>query len=216
LPGLTFFENITNPLIFELLKTHSPNLTAMSSLDAPLHSTPSGPVSYWPTAQRYGAMLAGYNILAVLVGYLTDTDPSFPTTGTAIKTIYYVLGLGVPIACTLLAIKHYRDEEMGGRLTLGQGVMMGIWVGLISAAISAVFMLIYFYVINTGYFDTLKEITATQMAERGMSEEQIEMSQGMMGWFLNPWFIAISQLIFSPIFGSIFGLIGGAILKRDR
>ncbi len=186
----------------------------MSSLDSPL--SPARPVSYWPTAQRYGAMLAVYNILTVLIGYLTNTDPSMPDTAAWIKGIYYVLGFGAPLAFIFLGIKHYRDKELGGRLTFGQGVMMSIWISLISSVITAAFMVIYFLVINTSYFDTLKQATAEKMSEQGMSDEQIEMSSGMMGWFLNPWFIAVSQIIGGLIFGAIFGLIGGAVFKRDR
>ncbi|HNL37502.1 MAG TPA: hypothetical protein PKH43_00165 [Saprospiraceae bacterium] len=55
-----------------------------------------------------------------------------------------------------------------------------------------------------------------QWEAQGMSEEQIEMAGSMSGWFTNPVFLFISQIFSGTLAGIFFGLIAGAIMKKDR
>jgi hypothetical protein len=185
----------------------------MDTLDRPSAPDPAT-VPYKHLALRYGAIWGASSILFTLVGYLTNTDPSLPTTG-AIKWVYMILGFAVAIWAIAAAIRTDRDEQLGGFIGLGRCVGIGALTGLVAGAVGAVFMYIYYGFINTGFQDQLREAMSAQYEEQGLSEEQIEMAMSMAGSFMSPGFLAGSQIIGGAIMGVIFGLIIGLIMKRD-
>ncbi len=173
-------------------------------------------VSYRQTAIRYGAIWGGVSVLTTLIGFLTNTDPANPETSGAIKGIYMLIGFGIAVWAVVMAIKQHRDRELGGYISLGRAVMVGMMVGLIAGAIGAVFMILYTTVINPGFSESMQAAMEAQWEAQGMSEEQIEMAASMSGWATNPVFLFISQLIGGAFTGLLVGLIGGAIMKKDR
>lgn len=186
----------------------------MTTLDYKTGSTLPN-ASYRPVAMRYGAIWGGVSIVLTLLGFLTNTDPSMPNTSTSIKIIYGLIGFGVSIWAVVMAIRHHRDRDLGGHITLGRAVMVGLMTGLVAGLIGGVFMLLYTSVINPGYSDTIRDMTSAQMEEQGMSEEQIEMAGGFTGWMFNPVFMFLSQVLGGAVAGIIIGLIAGAIMKRE-
>lgn len=185
----------------------------MDVLDRPNSPDPAN-IPYKHLALRYGAIAAGVSILITLIGYLTDTDPSLPSTG-PIKYVYMLVGFGVSIWAIVTAIRIDRDQQLGGFISLGRCVGIGALVGLVSGAIGAVFMLLYLNLINTGFEQQMKDAMVTQYEASGMSEEQIEMAMSMAGTFVNPFVMAGSQLIGGVIGGVIIGLIAGLFMKRE-
>lgn len=163
---------------------------------------------------RYGAIWGGVGILTTLVGYLSNTDPSLPTTG-AIKYVYMLVGFAVAIWAIVTAIRIDRDQQLGGFIGLGRCVGHGALAGLIAGLIGGVFMLIYLNVINTGFEEQMRDAMTAQYEEQGMSEEQIEMASSMAGAFMSPMFLALSQIIGGAIIGTIIGLIAGLFMKRE-
>lgn len=186
----------------------------MSYLDTPSTPEPST-VSNRQLILRYGGIWGGVSILITLVGYLTNTDPSLPTTG-PIKYAYSLIGLGVAIWAITSAIKVDRDQQLGGFIGLGRCIGLGSLTGLVAGGIGAVFMLLYTMVINPGFAEQMKEAMVTNFEEKGMSEEQIDMALKMSSMFTSPPVMAIFQVIGGAIFGLIIGLIAGAIMKKDR
>lgn len=185
----------------------------MDVLDRPSTPDPAN-IPYKQLALRAGAIWGGTSILITLMGYLTNTDPSLPTTG-SIKYVYMLIGFGVSIWAIVNAIKTDRDEQLGGFIGLGRCVGIGALAGLVAGAIGAVFMFIYMSFINTGFADQMREAMTAQYEAQGMSEDQIEMALSMAGAFISPTFMAVSQLAGGVIMGVIVGLIAGLIMKRE-
>lgn len=173
-------------------------------------------VSYRNTAVRNGAIWGGASILLTLIGFLTNTDPGMPDTNGAMKAFYSIAGIGVAIWAVVMAVRHHRDRELGGYISLGRAVMVGLMVGLVAGAIGAVFMVLYTSVINPDYAETMKAAMQAQWEAQGMSDEQIEMAASMSGWVTNPIFLFIVQIFSGTIFGLFLGLIVGAIMKKER
>lgn len=179
------------------------------------YSTGSPAPSYRPVVLRYGAIWGGASILLTLIGFLTDTDPSLPNTSGGIKVLYTIVGFGISIWAIVMAIRHHRDQDLGGQITLGRAVLIGLMTGLVAGLIGGVFMLIYTNLINPTYADTIRDMSTAKMEEQGMSEEQIEMASGFTGWMFHPVFLFLSQVLGGAIAGTIIGLIAGAIMKRE-
>ncbi len=171
-------------------------------------------VPYKHLAIRYGAIWAGASILTSLIGYLTNTDPSLPTTG-AIKWVYSLIGIAVAVWAIVTAIRVDRDEQLGGFIGLGRCVGIGALTGLVTGVIGGIWMLIYLNFINTGFDQQVKDAMAAQYEAQGMSEEQIEMTSGIASAFMGPISMAVYQVIGGVIFGLIIGLIAGLFMKRE-
>lgn len=184
-----------------------------------LDNTPNKPsesnVSFWPIALRYGAIWGGISVAITLISYLADIDPANPSTSTAAKVLLGLLGFGVSIAAIVMAIREHRDKELGGYITLGRAVLVGLGVGLVAGAIGAVFMILYTTVINPDYAESIMAGIEAQWEEQGMSDEQIDQARQFTGFMFNPVFSFFSQLLGGLISGTLFGLIAGAIMKRE-
>jgi hypothetical protein len=185
----------------------------MDVLDRPNTPDPAT-VPFKHLAIRYGAIWAGASILVALVAYLTNTDPSLPTTG-AIKWLYSLIGIGVAVWAIVTVIRIDRDEQLGGFISLGRCVGIGALTGLVTGVIGAVWQLIYLNFINTGFEQQMKDALTASYEAQGMSEEQIEMAAGMAGAFMGPTSMAVYQVIGGVLFGLVIGLIAGLVMKRD-
>ena len=179
-------------------------------------STPDpATVSYRQLAMRYGGIWGGVCILVTLVGYLTNTDPSMPTTG-SIKWLYSLIGLAVAIWAITTVIKTDRDQQLGGYIGLGRCIGIGTLTGLVAGVIGAVFSLLYMTVINPGFKEQMLKAMQEAWAAQGMSEEQIEMAANMSSAFTSPVAMALMQILFAALFGLIIGLVAGLFMKRER
>ncbi len=186
----------------------------METIDNPSLPDPAT-VTYRQLAMRYGGIWGGVSILITLVGYLTNTDPSLPTTG-PIKWVYSLIGLGAAIWAITTVIKTDRDQQLGGYIGLGRCIGIGTLTGLVAGVIGAVFTLLYMTVINPGFKEQMLKAMQETWAAQGMSEEQIEMAANMSSAFTSPPAIAAMQVFSGAIFGLIIGLIAGLFMKRER
>lgn len=178
-------------------------------------STPDpSTIPYKQLALRYGAIWGGVSILTTLVGYLSNTDPSLPTTG-AIKYVYMLIGFGIAIWAIMTAIRIDRDEQLGGYIGLGRCAGIGALTGLVAGVIGAAFLLIYLNFINTGFEAQMKDAMVAQYEAQGMSEEQIEMAISMAGAFVSPIFLAMTQVLGGAFIGVLIGLVAGLFMKRE-
>ncbi|HNE30365.1 MAG TPA: DUF4199 domain-containing protein, partial [Saprospiraceae bacterium] len=129
------------------IKLFIKSISTMENFDTSNSTNPAN-VSYRNTAVRYGAIWGGVSILLTLIAFLTNTDPGMPETSGMMKALYSVVGIGAAIWAVVMAIKQHRDRELGGSITLGRAIMVGLMAGLVAGAIGAVFMLLYTSVIN--------------------------------------------------------------------
>ena len=185
----------------------------MSTLD----SNPANPatVSLRPVALRWGLILAGISALLTLIGFLTDTDPSMPDTGTAVKLLYGLLGFGIMIACIVAAIRQHRDKDLGGYITLGRALMVGLVTGLVAGVLGAVFFMLYATIINPDFTENMKDGMVAQWQAQGMSEEAIDQASKIGFMFVNPYLLAVFNLIGGFFYGILIGLVAGAIMKKE-
>jgi len=146
---------------------------------------------------RYGLFLGGISIVSFLVMAISGMRPDGP--GRWISVVFsFVL--------IYLAHKYYKDNG-DGFMTIGQGVGIGFWAGLVSSVLSSVFMYIYVKFIDSGFIDMIKETQLEEMQKRGMSEEQIDQAMKIAGMFTSAEAIFVFGLIGGVIFGIGIGLL---------
>ena len=187
----------------------------MSILDTPSPFYSPEKISNWQLAIRYGAIWAVTGFILSLVGFLTDTDASMPTTATSIKILYGVISLCVATWCIRTAIIQDRDGQLSGFIDYGRACMLGVKVGLIAGATGSLLQLLYTRAINTGYQETMVDALRDQFESQGMSDDQIERALYISNLFSGPFATIIIFIIIALFFALIISLIAAAVLKKS-
>lgn len=161
-------------------------------------------------AFKYGLYGGLASILVGLVLYLLDlTD--YSKTGGGLLTM--ILSYSIIIVTPIFAILAYR-QALGGYISFKNAFMAGFLTSLIMIVISSIWSYVFMSFVAPDIMTTIQEAQITQMEERGMTEEQIEQAQTMMGNFMKPGFMALSALFFGAILAAILNLILAAIFQR--
>lgn len=187
----------------------------MTTLDAPNNNIDPKDVSIFPTALRYGLIGGLVSIVISLLGNVLGlVDPCAGFSGT--NAIFTFLGIGVYIVVGVMAIKHHRDEELGGYASFGRAFSLIFMTLLIMGALGGAFTFLYMNIIDPTMVDTVLECTAQTYEEQGLSAQQIERSMGMVKMMYQPGLQLVLNLLVGPAFsGALFGLIMAAFLKKN-
>jgi hypothetical protein len=171
-------------------------------------------VSNWPLAIRYGSYCAAVGVAITLIGFLTNTEPGFPSTPGTIKALYTLISLGATIWFIRAAIIEDREKNLGGYIEFGRIFGLTIKIGLVSSALGAIFNALYANLINPGYAEALMSDMEIDLERQGMTDDQIEMAMSYSKMLSTPAVGMVSYLIMGLIISAIIGLIAGAIMKR--
>ncbi|NCO63994.1 MAG: DUF4199 domain-containing protein [Flavobacteriales bacterium] len=160
-------------------------------------------------ALNYGLLLG---LLMVIIGVISYV------TGWALELkqwpnwIYYI-AFPVTIFYTISKYKKTNDNL----LSLGEAIKIGLAIGLISALVYAVYGLIFNYVIDPEFMSQMMEVTKDKMLENpNLTEEIVDKQMKMMEKFMNPVIGTAIWIALSALFGLIYSLIGGLIMKREE
>ncbi|MGB5418932.1 DUF4199 domain-containing protein [Algibacter sp.] len=114
-------------------------------------------------------------------------------------------------------IKHYRDKENNGKISLGKAIGIGMLIALFSAVGVAVFDYIYTTQINPDFASEYLEYSIKKMEETLSAEElkvkSAELTQQMTDYG-SPSFMAFMMFASVMILGFVISLISGLILQR--
>jgi hypothetical protein len=134
------------------------------------------------------------------------------TTSRSLGIINYV----ILAACIFILSKKYRDKELGGFISYGQGLGFGVLVGLISAILLAIFAFIEYKYIAPELISVMQDTAREEMVKKAMSEAQIDQAMKMTSWLMNPIFISISTIFSLTFISFIISLITSAIVKKEN
>jgi len=143
---------------------------------------------------RYGLILALISIVFFVIMNVAGLDMQGP-----VSYLSYVF----MIVIFYLAHKYYK-ENGDSYMSIGQGVGIAFWAGLISSLISSAFMYVYIKFIDSAFVENIKTKQIEKMQEQGMSDEQIDQAMQFAGAFMSPEAMAG--------FGIFGGIIGALIL----
>jgi hypothetical protein len=148
---------------------------------------------------RYGLILAVASIAFFVIMNVAGVDMQGPLS---------YIGWAISIAVIYLAHKYYK-ENGDGYMTIGQGVGIGFWTGLISALISSPFTYIYIKYIDSAFIENIKDKQIEKMQEQGMSDEQIDQAMQFAGSFMS----AEAMLVMGFVGGIIMAIIFAVIIS---
>ncbi|SRR5690554_2121264 len=115
------------------------------------------------------------------------------------------------------SVYSYRNKN-AGYLGLGQALKIGVTVAVVGGIVYGIYNLIFFYVIEPDITAELMEVARAKMFEENpnMTEEDAEMALSFVEKFSNPLFSSSMYILLSAAFGFLYGLISGAIFKREK
>ncbi len=179
-----------------------------------LNTTPyTEPASIWPTALKWGG-IAGVascviTLLTYNLGFMEIGDDGQPPSTWLQLIASIVLYAGL----LYLGMKAYRDVDNHGELTFGRAVVWSLGFGAVLGLVSAVFALLFYNVLAPDLLNDMLEGQMVMIEEQGGSEEQIEMTESVMGTMFNPWVMSLTGLISAIITSLIVGMLVALTLK---
>lgn len=158
---------------------------------------------------NYGVILG---LVMVVISVLTYV------TGLAIKgaqwpaAIYYLV---FPIVI-FYAISQYKKRN-ANFLSLSDALKVGVIIGIISAIVFVIYSLIFNYIIDPDFNNEMIAVAKDKMIEENpdMTQEMIDQGMKFVEMFANPWLMGAFWVAMSGIFGLIYALIGGLVMKKE-
>ncbi|MBS1543893.1 MAG: DUF4199 domain-containing protein [Bacteroidetes bacterium] len=147
---------------------------------------------------RYGLIMGVIGVIYFLVMTFAGVDM---TGGPGRYASFIFL-----IIIFILAHKYFKDEG-DGFMSFGQGFGIVFWISLVSNVISNLFFYIYVKFIDSGFIQLLKDKQMEEMANKGMSQEQIDQAMNIAGKFMTPEVMLGFGLVFGIIMYVICGII---------
>ena len=160
-------------------------------------------------SMNYGLMLGLVMIVINVLMYVTGMTlegkqwPQF---------LYYLI---FPVTI-FYAVNQFKKKN-GNVLSLGQAIKTGLIIAIISPLVFSLYSLIFHYVIDPDFVSKVMEVTREKMMENpNMTEEQVDQSMAFAEKFMNPFLGVTFWIALSAIFGLIYSLIAGLIMKNEQ
>ncbi|MDX1762205.1 MAG: DUF4199 domain-containing protein [Christiangramia sp.] len=160
-----------------------------------------------PIAYNYGLIMAAYSILVLVLIYVFNMDQN--------NWVIGVINALVSITLITLAIRSYKSKN-GNYLSIKEALKVGLASVAIAGVITAIYTYIHYSFVFPEFIEIAKETAYTDMADRGMSDEQMNSAMKMSEFTMKPWFFSVMTLVSSLFFGFIISLIAGAIMKKEN
>ena len=159
-------------------------------------------------AVNYGLTLGMVMVLIAIIMYAT---------GLALKGVqwpqylYYII---FPVTI-IYGIGQFKKAN-ANVLSLGDAIKFGLATAIISALLYAVYVLIFNYIIDPDFMGQMMDVAKEKMLENpNMTPEMAEQSMKWIEKFSNPILGIAFWIALSAIFGLLYSLIGGLVMKKD-
>ncbi|MEM1324477.1 MAG: DUF4199 domain-containing protein [Bacteroidota bacterium] len=171
-------------------------------------------VSFWSVVIKYG-VIGG--LLVVVYKYINYTT-FFSTASMGGAIAAFLINLLLFGGLIYLATKEHRDQQLGGYLTMGRAIVVGIFTVLFASVIGGVFDYIYMAFIDPEIQVKLSRNLTWMYEIMGLDEDQIEDAMDAVEE------TQMKPSIFTAIGGAAFGgamtgvilsAIVGAIMKKN-
>jgi hypothetical protein len=160
-------------------------------------------------AMNYGLILGAIMVLIQVVMYATgmaEEGTQWPV------YLYYII---FPVII-FYAISQFKKEN-ANLLSLGNALKVGLIIAMISALVNVVYGLVFNYIIDPEFMDKMILVTAEKLKENpNFTPEMIEQQMEIMKKFQNPLLGSAIWIALSAIFGLIYSLIAGLVMKKEE
>lgn len=158
-------------------------------------------------AITYGTFYGLSGIVVFMLFYLLGT----PISSKAPQYIGYIL----MIIFIILGVKSHRDADLGGYIGYGKSLGTGTLIAFFGGLISGFFTVIFFKYIAPDAMQQIMEEAQRNMAQQGLSEEQMQKGLEYAKKFSTPLWLFMFSALGSAFMGFIFSLIISVFMKKE-
>ena len=162
--------------------------------------------SIWKAGFMYGAILGLILIIYTVILYVFNQDFN--------KVLRYV-GFLIMAIMVFYGAKSYRDNYLDGSINYGRALGISMIIVLVGAIISSIYFLIHIKAVDPDYMVKLLAETEEQLLNKGLSDEQIELSLEMQKKWTKPGLMLAFGIIGSAFWGFIISLITSIFVKKQ-
>jgi hypothetical protein len=162
--------------------------------------------TFWKTAMIYGLYLSLALVLFSVILYAT---------GLILNQNLSYVSLVLTVAGIILCQIAYRNKELNGSISYGQAVGFGVAIMLFAGIVTALYTLILYSFVDPGLIDQMKTMQEQALAQKGMSEDQIEQAMTIGSKMMTPGWMSIMGLFGSVFSGLIVSLITSIFVKKQ-
>ena len=113
-------------------------------------------------------------------------------------------------------IRYHKYKKLNANaLSLGEALKLGLIIAVISALVYVAYIFIFNYLIDTEFNNKMIEAAETKIAESELPVETKEAQLKMVKMFSSPSVGSLAWIALSMIFGLVYSLIGGLVMKRE-
>jgi hypothetical protein len=124
-------------------------------------------------------------------------------------------GMLIGFIIMFLAHKYYK-ENGDGFMSYGQGIGIGFWIGLVSAAISSTFTFIYATLIDPSFIPNIREKAIADMEAKGQTQTEIDRAMPFVDMFMSPVVITLMGLFFGILITVVIALIISIFTQKPQ
>jgi hypothetical protein len=170
-------------------------------------------VSPRPAGMRWGLIMGLVSVALGLLWYVTGMVDF--TQQQSMFSLPNIINWTVTIALFYFAFTQHRDNELGGYMTLGRAMSLGFWITLISGIITAIYLYFFLTFVMPDFVSTMIDNAAEQAEKRGQDPEVMRQQMEKMSWMFSPAAFSAFAILGSLLFGVIFSLIVGLVVRRE-
>ncbi len=154
--------------------------------------------------------------MAVSISTMRDAMES----GSRSAEIWGYASMVIAFSVIFFAIRRYRDAHLGGIITFGQGLRIGLFITIIASIIYVVAWLVLSGWLYPDFMEDYAQHVMEQLQASGATEQEISAQQAKMNqfieWYKNPVFKAGMTFIEPLPVGVILTILAALILKKSN
>ena len=159
----------------------------------------------WKTSVIYGLYYALISIALTVVFYAT---------GNMASTASQWLGVIVMIAAIVIIQIAYR-KSLGGWMTYGQGLSIGLVSMVCASVIIAIFTFVLYKFIDPDLINQIRMMTEEKLYQQGMADDQISTTLAFTEKFQTPAIISVMVIVNLAFMGLIISAITAIFTKKQ-
>lgn len=163
-------------------------------------------VSMLRHAITYGTYTSIGFILVSLLFYVLDVNRT--------SWVNYLTFL-LLIAGIYMGAKSYRDQISGGFLSYGRSLGIGVLISLVVGVVMGIYTYLFFQFFDPAELVKIVDAAEQQMAEKGLTDEQIDQAMAISKKFMTAPVMSVSALFGMVMYGTVFSLIISIFVKKD-
>ncbi|TVR76318.1 MAG: DUF4199 domain-containing protein [Saprospirales bacterium] len=125
------------------------------------------------------------------------------------------LSFVIVVLVSIFSIKTYRDKELGGFISFGNGFKLSFLTLLIAAFVVSIYATVYVTMIDSSAMDERLEQVIIDLEDSGADDTAIDMAIRFTNFFRSPIIIFLTSLIMYTIGSVIISLIGALVMKKE-